>query len=210
MRRAENTIGLLGDVHASDRALGRALAWMRSRLVHPILCVGDIVDGCGDVDRCCMQLAAADIVTVAGNHDQWCVERRFRRLPHATQFDSLRPDTQAFIRALPLHVTISTPMGDLLLCHGLGADSMRRIGPDLSEADRRDLSALAKDGYRVVACGHTHSSGIIRHGHVVVVNPGTLASTRPGYAVLNLRELAVDFFDIAEDVIQHVGTQSCR
>lgn len=42
-------LGVLGDVHAEDLCLAAALAFMRGLSVDAILCVGDIVDGAGDL-----------------------------------------------------------------------------------------------------------------------------------------------------------------
>ncbi len=43
-----------------------------------VLCVGDVVDGGGDADRCCALLSAAAVSTVRGNHDRWFLEDTMR------------------------------------------------------------------------------------------------------------------------------------
>ena len=46
-------IGIIGDIHAEDTHLDLALAFLNEQAVDVIICTGDIVDGNGDVDRCC-------------------------------------------------------------------------------------------------------------------------------------------------------------
>ena len=43
---------IIGDIHAEDEALARALAFSRAQGVDAILAVGDIVDGHGDAGAC--------------------------------------------------------------------------------------------------------------------------------------------------------------
>jgi predicted phosphodiesterase len=64
-------IGILGDVHAEDGLLERAIRELRARGAETILCVGDLADGQGDLDRCCDLLRQHDVLTVRGNHDRW-------------------------------------------------------------------------------------------------------------------------------------------
>jgi hypothetical protein len=46
-------IGLIGDVHTEDARLERAIRELVARGAERLLCVGDIVDGPGDLARCC-------------------------------------------------------------------------------------------------------------------------------------------------------------
>ncbi len=66
-------IGLIGDIHAEADYLEIALRFFQMAQVEKILCVGDIVDGWGNVDRCCKLLEQAEVVTVhygCNNHDR--------------------------------------------------------------------------------------------------------------------------------------------
>jgi predicted phosphodiesterase len=51
-------LGLIGDIHAEDAYLERALGVLRSRNVPLVVSTGDIVDGPGSVERCCELLEA--------------------------------------------------------------------------------------------------------------------------------------------------------
>ncbi|WP_084555209.1 metallophosphoesterase family protein [[Phormidium ambiguum] IAM M-71] len=52
-----NIIGVIGDIHAEDKLLEKAVNFLKSKNVEKIVCVGDIVDGLGDVNECCNTLA---------------------------------------------------------------------------------------------------------------------------------------------------------
>ena len=45
-------IGLIGDIHAEDQLLERALELLAGRALDAILATGDIADGAGSVNRC--------------------------------------------------------------------------------------------------------------------------------------------------------------
>jgi hypothetical protein len=121
--------GAIGDVHAEDRLLGAALAHLASARVDTVLCVGDIVDGRGDVDACCTLLDEASALSVRGNHERWLLAREMRGLPMAHQARDLAPKTLAYLAALPVTRRLQTIAGPLLLCHGLGEDDMARLRP---------------------------------------------------------------------------------
>ncbi|HEY0139056.1 MAG TPA: metallophosphoesterase [Nannocystis sp.] len=57
----------LGDLHAEDERLAHVLTWLKGQQVEALLSVGDIVDGAGDLDRCCALLAAHAAIVVRGN-----------------------------------------------------------------------------------------------------------------------------------------------
>jgi predicted phosphodiesterase len=169
-------IGLIGDVHADDGMLARALDRLGRHGVDEILCAGDLADGPGSLDRCCRLLAEHDVKAVRGNHDRWLVEGRHRTGPHATAPESLHPATLDYLAALPATRTISTPTGALLLCHGLGDDDLYRLPigrPDPETAAR--LDEFARDtGARWLVDGHVHRAfALVREG-MTALNAGTV------------------------------------
>jgi len=175
-------LGLLGDIHAEDERLAAALEIFRREHVDQILFVGDVVDGEGDVDRCCALLAAAGALGVRGNHDRWILEDRMRSLPNAHHKDELAPPSLALLSALPATRDVQTPRGALLLCHGVGDDDMQRLRPDDHGYALESNIALEKllDAKRwtFAVGGHTHERMVRAFGgsgDLVFVNPGTLA-----------------------------------
>ncbi len=94
-------VGVVGDVHACDDRLARLLDHLREvERVDAIWCVGDIVNGPGDPDRCAALLVSAGAVTVRGNHDRWLVDG-VSVIPDAHRPEDLTPATHAFLAALP-------------------------------------------------------------------------------------------------------------
>jgi len=200
-------LGLLGDIHAEDERLAAALRCFRDARVDSVLFVGDVVDGDGDVDRCCALLRDARAIGVRGNHDRWLVAGTLRDLPRAQRREELAPHSVALLESLPATRDVETPRGLLLLCHGVGDDDMQRLRPDddgYALASNDALAALlASARYRVAVGGHTHERMVRRFaspaGDLVFVNPGTLArDASPCCAVLDFEADSVRFVDLED------------
>ncbi len=200
-------IGLLGDVHAEDAALRRALQVFADAQVDVVVCTGDVVDGEGDVAACVARLDAARVVVVRGNHDRWLNEGTMRGHAEATALASLPADAAVWLRALPTTARVATSRGDLLVCHGVGEDDMVRLGPDdagyaLQCID--ELPALLDDAaLSFVVAGHTHRRMVRRferaRAPLWFVNAGTLkAGDGPGFGVLDVHD-GIQWFDVAAD-----------
>jgi predicted phosphodiesterase len=192
---------LVGDVHAEDVRLAAALDHAAGS-VDGVLCVGDIVDGPGDVARCIALLDASGAIVVRGNHDRWAsAGRPLDPRGHA-------PAVMAWLSALPATREVTTAAGPLLLCHGVGDDDMVRLLPDsdgYALASNDALQALiAARRHRFVVAGHTHRRMVRRFGDLVVVNAGTLAGDAAGCAILDLDRGAVDFLDLTGPAVLHV------
>jgi putative phosphoesterase len=196
-------LGLIGDIHAEDERLAAALAIFREERVDQVLFVGDVVDGEGDVDRCCALLAASNALGVRGNHDRWLLEDRMRSLPNAHDRAALAPQSLALLSGLPATRDIQTPRGLLLLCHGVGDDDMQRLRPDDDGYALDSNMALAHllDAKRwtFAVGGHTHERMVRRFGDLVFVNPGTLAFDHaPCCAIFDTTVGRVAFFDLED------------
>jgi len=191
---------LIGDVHQHDAALATALSWAEERGVDGRLCVGDLADGQGDLWRCCALLGEAGVRVVRGNHDRWALAGQMRELPDAIGQQALAP-SRSFLEALPTTLRFDTPLGELLLCHGVGDDDMAQLTADgfgYGLQANAALQAIVADGRtRIVVGGHTHRRMVRTLGGVVFVNPGTLCSQHePCFAVLDFAARQVDFWDL--------------
>lgn len=203
--------GLIGDVHAEDERLYVALEALGEARVDRILCVGDIVDGEGDVDRACSLLVQHRVTTVRGNHDRWIRDDDMRTLPNAHRMTGLAPASIELLKSLPPTLTIDVPLGKLLLCHGVGANDMRRLGAEenghaISSNDDL-LKVLFDASVTIMVCGHTHVPMVRRFERgagkapLVVVNAGTLArDDSPGFVILDTAARRVDFFRLGADL----------
>jgi predicted phosphodiesterase len=185
---AVRRIGVIGDVHGRDGLLETAIRHLEDAGIDQILCVGDVADGRrgqgppGSVNRCYELLEAHGVLTVRGNHERWLLDSMMRNLPDATMLDELTPDALRFARTLPVTAELPTPLGGLLLCHGLGEDDMASValhdsGIEFGTDDA--LETLIRDArYRFVVNGHTHVSFVRNFPGLTVLNAGTLVGNR--------------------------------
>lgn len=171
--------GLLGDIHAEEARLARAIELFRAHALDAILFVGDVVDGEGDADACVRALTDCGALGVRGNHERWLLAGTMRSLPHAHVAASLAPETLEALRALPPTRTFDTPIGDALLCHGVDDDDMERLRPsddELTIHDNIPFEKLRRRGdVAIMMGGHTHERMVRDFGDIVVINAGTLA-----------------------------------
>ncbi len=191
-------IGIIGDVHAQHLALAAALDFLRSRRVDAILVVGDIVDGDGDVNRCCELLAAPDIVTVRGNHDRWMLRGANLSMPNATHEADLVPASLAFVAGLEPEWSFTTTGGAGLLCHALGRDDMTVLDTgepvEITRSRRGASELLAR--YSYVVNGHSHRRGVTHIETTTFINAGTLAPDNdPCFGIVDFGVPDVRFFE---------------
>jgi predicted phosphodiesterase len=198
VRSLSGVVGVIGDVHAEDARLERALAYLDERKVNATLCVGDIVDGHGSASRACEILADREIPTVRGNHDRWLISGATRVIPEATPPESLSPAAWEFLRALPVTIEFSSPLGPLLLCHGVLSNDMARVKPDdegyALESNTDLQTAIREARYPLVVNGHSHRRMVRRFGTVTIVNAGTLKREySPCITLIDFEEALVEF-----------------
>jgi predicted phosphodiesterase len=169
-------IGVVGDVHGQDAALDRALDFFRRRGADAVLCVGDLIDGPGDVGRVIELLREGGVHVVAGNHERWFLHDEQRRLDDATL--ELPPDARAFLEALPVVRRFATPAGGLLLGHGVGEDDMAELRPETKGYALQDIPTLRElmldPEVAYVIGGHTHQRMVRRFQGITFLNAGTL------------------------------------
>lgn len=193
------TIGIIGDVHCEDESLAFVLDFLRDFAVDRILCTGDLVDGPGDVTRCIAMLMECNVSTVVGNHDQWYIEDTMRALPFATSAASLSVDDRRILATLPSTLRFDTPVGRMMLCHGLGENTMAKVQADdfgYAVDVNEHLQALirAKD-VQFVVNGHTHRAFVRHFDGLTVINAGTiLRGFDPCFAVIDFERNEIVYF----------------
>lgn len=198
-------IGIIGDIHAEAKLLAIALKYLQNQNLDRLLCVGDIVDGKGNSDRCCQLLQQYQVLTVRGNHDRWLLEEEMRDLSEATQVTDISAQSYHFLSSLPPTRTFSTVAGSLLLCHGIGDRDMVRLLPDdwgyalESNFELQDL--IHSHQYNFAINGHTHRRMVRKFEHLTVINAGTLKSIhQPCFVTVDFNSKQVRFFDILENL----------
>lgn len=202
------TIGVIGDIHCEDKYLEVALKFLVTAHLDKLMCVGDIVDGPGDINLCCQLLQEYNVLTVRGNHDRWLLAKERRDFPGITGLtcmDDLAVSTYNFLNNLPLTLSFETNLGRLLLCHGLGTDDMGSIQPDdygyALEANL-SLNRLIRDNqYRFVINGHTHKRMVKQIKHLTIINAGTLFHVhQPCFLIVDFEIGYAQFFDLSNSL----------
>lgn len=208
-------LGVIGDVHTEDALLEVALHFLRDQQVDQIVCTGDLVDGPASgraVERCCKLLRDHGALTVCGNHDRWLQDGEMRDLPDATPPRQVGKESLGFLAALPETLEIGTPVGDVLLCHGLGQDDMAGVQPfdrgyalKGNEALQALLSAAR---YVAVINGHTHRPMVRRIDDLTIINGGTLLrDQKPCCLVCDFEQRHVRFYDFDPSLQLSPGDQ---
>ncbi len=186
-------IGLIGDVHAEHRFLDIALGFLYGQSLDVILCTGDLADGAGSLDTCCQLLRESGAHVVAGNHDRWLLEDRIRELPDAHRRLDQKDESIEYLAALPATIKINTVIGDLLLCHGVADNDLRKVWPGTPrmglERSRELDGIIAAGRTHLVLNGHMHYRVIVNFETLTLINAGTLKGVhRPGVSILDLED----------------------
>lgn len=203
-------VGVIGDIHAEDELLDFVLRHFMTLQLDTILAVGDIVDGFGDANQACALLRKYEVLAVCGNHDRWCLSESMRTLPGATAEGILTQETRQWLQMLPKTRSFETPLGPLLLCHGLGANDMATVRPHHEgyalEANL-DLQALLKSKqYRFIVSGHSHEPMVRSIGPLTLINAGTLdRHDRQLFSVIDFDSASLTFLDLSNGAIS--GTE---
>jgi predicted phosphodiesterase len=175
-------IGVIGDIHASASSLKISLEFLEDLKLQTIFCTGDIVDGPECVDTCCSLLIEHNVQAVVGNRDQWFTANEMRSIPEATLLQDTTAVTRKFIGSLPLVREYKTAQGGLLLCHGIGPHTMKKVRDDdygyALETNFELQEIISANRYRIMVNGHTHYRMVKRFGQLTVINAGTI---RPGH-----------------------------
>jgi predicted phosphodiesterase len=203
----DGRVGLIGDVHAEDRLLELALTRLRDSGAETILCVGDLTDGPGSIDRVCALLAEHQVITVSGNHDRWVLGDTMRDLPYAIGRSEYSASALAFLRSLDRTHELSSSRGRVCLCHGLGTNDMAGVMPDdygYGLEFNTELQALIADpDLAIVLNGHTHKPMVRHFPGLTIVNAGTIFHEHePGYVVVDFDRGGVTWCSLESEAIQ--------
>lgn len=208
-RQTLGSVGALGDIHGEDVRLEAVLSFLGGR-VERILAVGDIVDGPGDVHRCCQLLQEHEVDAVMGNHDRWLLDGTIRFEQSGPDQDT--PLVRGFLEELPATRSYDTRAGRLMLCHGIGSNDMNRLTPDdygyALETNDELQELLSRQDHRYVIGGHTHRPMVKDFGGVTVINVGTLLRDHDAcFACIDFVGLELVFYRIdSEGLIQLTET----
>lgn len=195
------TLGVVGDVHAEHQRLERALNLFAAQGVDAVICTGDIADGPGNVDTCCDLLRQAKVTTVAGNHDRWLLDDRVREIEDAHHRSELSETSEAFLTSLGKTESLTTCAGELLLCHGVDHNDLRKVWPGTErmpiERSHELDSIILRNQHRYVINGHLHYRVVVDFESLTLINAGTLCGRhRPGVSIVDFAQQTVTAYQL--------------
>jgi putative phosphoesterase len=160
-------VAVISDIHGNIYALEAVLVDIHARGIGEIVNLGDHVHGPVEPAATADLLMGAEMRSIRGNQDRF--------IPQST-LDVLAPRHIEWLRSLPPTLEID----DALLCHGTPSsdetyllETVTPAGVRLAtpqELDQRLRDAAAS----LLLCGHTHIPRVVRHGGVLIVNPGSV------------------------------------
>lgn len=191
---------MIGDVHCESEILERVLDTLESMNIEPVLCVGDLVDGPGDVDATLKLLESRRVQCVIGNHERWFLTGEQRTLENATL--QINDESKAFIEGLPKMRRYQTPHGKALLCHGVGEADEAWLLPDTKGYALQDIPTLRElmldDDLRFMIGGHTHERMVRVFPGLTVINAGTIyRNDEQTFTVIDFDQMRVAFYSAA-------------
>lgn len=206
-------VGVIGDVHAEAEVLEAVIQFLNNQGAETLLCMGDLTDGFGNLERCFELLEQNHVQTVLGNHDRWCIEGELRNLPECQNFEDLSPYAQQFLKQLPITRAFETPRGRVLMCHGIGQNDMGKIPPGdrpVPFSARVELQQATHNGYYAYLInGHSHCRMLRTVGEVTIINAGTIKREhQPGFLMMDFETGLGQAYDL--DVSPHTLSSTTR
>jgi predicted phosphodiesterase len=202
--------GLIGDVHGQLAPLQAALSFLQAQKgLYVLLCTGDLPERgdpllTEDSVTCCRLLKEAGVRTVRGNHDRWKIDTLKDESPRPLVPGWTEDEGFEFLAALPPTIELSTPLGPVMLCHGIGRDDMNGLyrGGEgwLHTAGLAKLDIFRNVyPHRLILCGHTHLRMVETFDDITVINAGALDGIKgdpPTVTLIDFEAREVQFFDI--------------
>lgn len=179
-------LAILADIHGNRLALDAVLADLAAQGgAGAIVDLGDCVSGPLWPAETARRLAGLRALTVRGNHDRAVALTAREAMGPSDAFahDALSPEEREALGRLPMTLEVAP---GVLACHGTPdrdetylVETVRDggIAPDAPDAVE---GRLAGTGARIVLCGHSHRTELVRLPNgALIINPGSVGA--PGY-----------------------------
>ncbi len=156
-------VAVMSDVHGFSLALDEVLADLGTRgLFDAVVIAGDLCEVGPDPGGALERIRSGGFAVVQGNTDRdlalaatghvWSEELAFA-------LDEIGEDGAAWLGALPMTLRMTPPGGespadDLLVCHANPHDLERKLTPEMSDREIRDVIGATRAG--AIAFGHHH------------------------------------------------------
>jgi predicted phosphodiesterase len=173
-------IAVLADIHGNMPALEAVLADVHQRGVDRTINLGDCVSGPLWPREVCNLLLASSSLVIRGNHDRWVSvpDPASMGPSYRYAYSNLGADHRHWLNALPTSADVGNGMS---ACHGTPKNDNQYLIEEVSEGRlvRAPPSVIQERlgdvQARVVLCGHSHQSHIIRlPTGPLILNPGSV------------------------------------
>ena len=179
-------LGLIGDIHGNQGALGVVLAAATACGVEKLLITGDLVGYYFEPLEVLKLLEPWSKYLVRGNHEDMLSVARsnpsFLTKVNARYGSGLQLAIEQLsglqldeLCALPHPTELEIGKHRILLCHGSPWSTDEYIYPD---ADKNLLKRCSDTGFDVIVHGHTHYPAKLVVGKTLLVNPGSVGQPR--------------------------------
>lgn len=179
-----NNIGVIGDIHGQSNLLQKSINFLQSKNLE-IYCTGDIPGKGPEIDECVNILMNNNIPTIKGNHDDWL------------QKGQCSDSSFEYIKNLPYTMTKKTERGNILFCHGIGENYMKKINPDdygyAIESNYELHTVIDSKKYYLMINGHSHKKMARTINGFHIINAGALVHN-PGFIIVDPIHLHIEFY----------------
>lgn len=199
-------VAIISDVHSNLQALTAVLAEIDRDALEAVICAGDIVGYGANPNECCGLLADRCRGIVLGNHDHsaltgdTCLMNPYAARASVWTARALSERSRSFLASLPKEAFIGIGGSSLAMYHG----SPRSMSEYIYETDM-DEGIMESARSDLLVLGHTHVPYIVRFGHGLAINPGSVGQPRDGdprasYAVLDVPRLECEIRRLDYDI----------
>ena len=212
----------ISDIHGNLHSLELVLADIQQASVDQIICLGDVASLGPQPREVIARLRELQIPTIMGNHDDYLLDLNLTENHHPWlrameiwAVEKISTDDLDFLRSFPPQLSFDLDESTTMLCfHGSPRSNEEFLYPTASPESLDEI--FGGQNAKVLVGGHTHVQTIRQHGHMTLLNPGSVgmpfafptrgpephALLRAEYAIIDmtdgkltfdLRQLPIDF-----------------
>jgi putative phosphoesterase len=171
----------ISDIHANIEALSAIED--NIKFADITICLGDIVGYHCSVNEVIDYLKAYKVKCIQGNHDRYLI-KGLATLTYEIN-DSVRfgieqaekqitPGNYTWIKNLPVSLGLQVDDVSIYCCHGSPWDPLYGY----IYAESMSFPKMKDFQYDIIALGHTHRQYLIKNGHQIIFNPGSVGQAR--------------------------------
>lgn len=171
---------IISDIHGNLHSLELVLADIQKAAVDQIICLGDVASLGPKPGEVIARLRELEVPTIKGNHDDYLLDLRLTENHHPWlramekwAVEKLSEDQLDFLQSFPSQLSFPLDQKTTMLCfHGSLRSNEEFLYPTVTP-DTLDEIFSGQDA-KVLVGGHTHVQMIRQHGHMTLLNPGSV------------------------------------